>query len=95
MWNGNNEATRLSYLRYVTSLPLKRFSGIITPLSSLAFRLGEISYKIDEDVHDSSKVSDHSCGGEEQTIGHDLQVQLNAHKNDKHILGNLKQTLWF
>lgn len=53
-------------------------------------RLDEISHKIDEDVHDSSKVSDDSCGGEEETIGHDLQVELDAHKDHKHVLPNLK-----
>lgn len=49
-----------------------------------------VSYKIDEDVHDSSEVSDDSCGGEEQAIGHDLQVELNAHENHKHVLPDLK-----
>lgn len=54
----------------------------------------EIAHKIDEDVHDSSKVSDDSCRGEEQTVGHDLQVELDAHKNHEHILPNLKQKAW-
>lgn len=52
--------------------------------------MNEISHKIDEDIHDSSKVSDDSCWGEEKTIGHDLQVELDAHKDHKHILPNLK-----
>ena len=56
------------------------------------FRLDGISHQVDENVHDSSKVSDDGCGGEEQAVGHDLQVQLDAHENHKHILPNLKQT---
>lgn len=66
------------------------FSSVIQPLWS-ALWLDEISHEIDEDVHDSSEVSDDSCGGEEQTVGHDLQVELNAHKDHKHILPDLKQ----
>lgn len=50
------------------------------------------SYQINEDVHDSSKVPDDGGGGEEQAVGHDLQVQLDAHEDHKHILSNLKQT---
>lgn len=61
--------------------------------SCLKLKLVLYSYKIDEDVHDSTKVSDDSCGGEEQAVGHDLQVELNAHEYHKHILPNLKQTL--
>lgn len=64
-------------------------SSIFNPF--VMFSSLEISHKIDEDVHDSSKVSDDSCGGEEQTVGHDLQVELDAHKNHEHILPNLKQ----
>lgn len=52
--------------------------------------LNEISHKIDEDVHDSSKVSDNSCWREEKTIGHDLQVELDAHKDHEHVLPDLK-----
>lgn len=59
--------------------------------SVMIVSLYEISYKIDEDIHDSSKVSDDSCGGEEQTIGHNLQVEFDAHKDHKYILPNLKQ----
>lgn len=50
----------------------------------------EISHKIDEDVHDSTKVSDDSCWREEKTVGHYLQVELNAHKDHKHVFPNLK-----
>lgn len=60
-------------------------------LNETALSLNEISHKIDEDVHDSSKVSDNSCWCEEKTIGHDLQVELDAHKDHKHILPDLKQ----
>lgn len=55
-----------------------------------ALRLDEGSHKIDKDIHDSSEVSDDSCWGEEKTIGHDLQVELNAHEDHEHILPNLK-----
>lgn len=51
----------------------------------------ESAHKIDEDVHDSSKVSDDSCRGEEETVGHDLQVELDAHTDHKHILPDLEQ----
>lgn len=58
------------------------------------FILDEFSHEIDEDVHDSSEVSDDGCGGEEQTVGHDLQVELDAHKDHKHVLPDLKQRAW-
>ena len=48
-----------------------------------------ITYQVDEDVHDTSKVSDDSSRGEEQTVGHYLQIQLDAHKDDKHVLSDL------
>lgn len=56
-----------------------------------AFKLEGISHEIDKNVHHSSKVSDDSGGGEEQTVSHDLQVQLDAHEDHKHILPNLKR----
>lgn len=59
-------------------------------LNEADFRLNEISHKIDKDVHDSSKVSNDSCWGEEETIGHNLQVEFDAHKDHEHILPNLK-----
>jgi len=49
------------------------------------------SHEIDEDVHDSSKVSDDGGGGEEQAVGHDLQVELDAHEDHKHVLPDLKR----
>lgn len=55
-----------------------------------AFSLDGNSYKIDEDIHDASKVSDDSCWGEEESVCHYLQIEFDAHKNHKHILSNLK-----
>lgn len=49
------------------------------------------SYKVDEDIHDPSEVSDDSCRREEESVCHNLQIELNAHKNHKHILPNLKR----
>lgn len=50
------------------------------------------TYEVDEDVHDSSKVSDDGCGSKEQAVRHDLQVQLDTHEDDKDILSYLKHT---
>lgn len=72
--------------------PLKQYH-LVFECNSL--KLNGISHKIDKDVHDSSEVSDDSRGGEEQTVGHDLQVELDAHKDHKHVLANLKQTFCF
>lgn len=55
------------------------------------FRLKEISHEVDEDVHDPSEVSDDGRGREEQAVGHDLQVELDAHEDDEHVLPDLKQ----
>lgn len=74
MWNNGSG---------VNNPPLKSFFPSTIPpllsyhflcLNEAAFKLENISHKIDENVHNSSKVSDDSCGGEEQTVGHDLQV---------------------
>lgn len=48
------------------------------------------SYKINEDIHDPSKVSDDSCWREEESVCHYFQIEFDAHKYHKHILPNLK-----
>lgn len=55
-----------------------------------AFSLDGNSYKIDENIHDASKVSDDSRWGEKEAICHYLQIEFDAHKNHKHILPDLK-----
>lgn len=47
------------------------------------------SHEIDEDVHDSTEVPDDGRRGEEEAVGHDLQVELDAHEDHEHILPNL------
>ena len=55
-------------------------------------RTSGLIYQVYEDVHHSPKVSDDRRGREEQAVRHDLEVQLQAHEDHKHVLSDLKHS---
>lgn len=102
MWNNDTEVTKtkklFTHIGFYSNktndmwLVFPHYNTLCSNEAAfIRLRLNKISYKIDENVHDPSEVSDDGRGREEQAVGHDLQIELDAHEDHKNVLPDLKQ----